>query len=105
MVVCIQRRTTMPPLEEKLDGHHPLPISRYQEQLDGLVNEIVNGELPLMPGQINQTAGRGGRSHRMPGLLQTGTELACLKGIIGVRPCLKCWQTWSDPDSPQTSGR
>ncbi len=48
-VVCIARRTTLSlaaqELEDKLNGEDPVVIGRYQEEVDGLVNDIVNGEL------------------------------------------------------------
>lgn len=44
-VVCIRRRITLLPPEDRMDEKQPLAISRYQAKLDGLVNDIVNGEL------------------------------------------------------------
>jgi len=48
-VVCISRRTTLPlaaqELEDKLNGEDPAVVGRYQEEVDGLVSNIVNGDL------------------------------------------------------------
>lgn len=44
-VVCIRRRTTLPASEKRQEEKHPLAMNRTQETVDGLVNDIVNGDL------------------------------------------------------------